>query len=163
VAPWSGMRQAPGHALPFHFICVFVIPYWSCQQLRLYSAQNDNIINQSWIWQHEKGSCSGLILCLFRHLLGLYQESHEYLGQDNRWPSQDSNRACPHKSRKHCNFVEKQTSSRLVFFSVAVSNPSWDTSSLTHIAWTLNANAWIVAQTLPLHPNPLQFFIHVLP
>jgi hypothetical protein len=39
-------------------------------------------------------------------------------------------------------------SSRLIFSEVLGLNPNWDTSCLTHIARTSNANAGIIAQIL---------------
>jgi hypothetical protein len=47
----------------------------------MYSTQNGNIINQSWIWQHAKGSCCGLILCLFCHLPECVRKAKKNLGR----------------------------------------------------------------------------------
>jgi hypothetical protein len=103
VAPRSGRRQAPGHAHPFTSIPFYLRLYPSLSKLsetQISIAPNCNVSN---------GSCCGLILCLFRHLFGVCQESNEYLDQDSQRPGQDTNRACPCTSRKRCSFVAKET------------------------------------------------------
>jgi hypothetical protein len=107
VAPWSGMRWAPGDAFPYNLFASLSFLTEAVSNSDCI-APNGNQIRQSWIWHHAKGSCCGLILCLFRHLLGVCGESHEYLGQDSRCPNQNLNWTPPSTCWKHCGFVAKQ-------------------------------------------------------
>lgn len=100
VAPRTAVGRTPGHALLF--IWFTSLPFLTEAVNNSNSiAPNGNMISQSLIRQHARGSCCGLILCLFRHLLGLWQESHKCRGQDSIW-------AHPSTGQKRCSFVTEQ-------------------------------------------------------